>query len=121
LNIYSWQEFVATVRISMAAAEADLAQARAQTGTAGEAAPGSTGNAIAARLPEFAQTAVDEQRAAADTEAAAAKAAAEQTADHLVRTALDAEVEIQAQVAQLQHTQHTQHSSRSDLRQPAQQ
>lgn len=136
------EEFVATVRISLAEAEADLADARAQTATAGEAAPGDTGNTvtIAARLLEFAQTAVDEQRAAADTEAdrvvtdahatantliadahdqaAAAKADTEQTSARLVQTARDAEAEIQAHVTQLQHTHD---NSRNDLRQLAQQ
>jgi DivIVA domain-containing protein len=134
-------EFVANVRISLAAAEAALAQAPARTGAAAEGAAEATSDPVpvAARLLEFAQTAADEQLAAAHTEAervvtearahadklvadahnqaAATKADAEQTAARLVQTARDKEAEIQAQVGRLQETQQ---SSRRDLRQLAQ-
>jgi DivIVA domain-containing protein len=134
-------EFLATVKISLATAEAALAQARKHTGAGAEGTPEATSNPvpIAARLLEFAQTAADEQLAAARNEAdhvvtearahadrllaeahdhaAATTAAAEQTAARLVQTARDKEAEIAAHVGQLRETQK---KSRLDLRQMAQ-
>jgi DivIVA domain-containing protein len=134
-------EFVANVRISLAAAEAALAHVPARTGAAAEGASEASSDPVpvAARLLEFAQSAADEHLAAAHSEAervvtearahadqlvadahsqaAAARADAEQTAARLVQTARDKEAEIQAQVGRLQETQQ---SSRRDLRQLAQ-
>jgi DivIVA domain-containing protein len=134
-------EFLANVKISLATAEAALAQAREHAGAGAEGTPEATSNPvpIAARLLEFAQTAADEQLAAAHTEAdrvmtearahsdrlladaqeqaAATTATAEQTAARLVQTARDKEAEIAAHVGQLRETQK---NSRTDLRQLAQ-
>jgi cell division septum initiation protein DivIVA len=134
-------EFVANVKISLATAEAALAQARGHTGAGAEGTPEATSNPvpIAARLLEFAQTAADEHLAPAHTEAdrvmtdarahadrllaeahdqaAATTAAAEQTAARLVQTARDQEAEIAAHVGQLRETQK---KSRLDLRRIAQ-
>jgi DivIVA domain-containing protein len=133
-------EFLATVKISLATAEAALAQARKHTGAGADGTPEASNPVpIAARLLEFAQTAADEQLAAAHTEAervmtearahadrllveahdqaAATTAAAEQTAARLVQTARDQEAEIAAHVGQLRETQK---NFRTDLRQLAQ-
>jgi cell division septum initiation protein DivIVA len=134
-------EFLGNVKITLATAEAALAQAGEPTGAGAEATPEATSNPvpIAARLLEFAQTAADEQLAAARAEAervltearahadrlvaeaqdqaAATTAAAEQTAARLVQTARDKEAEIAAHVGQLRETQK---KSRLDLRQLAQ-
>jgi DivIVA domain-containing protein len=134
-------EFLANVRISLVAAEAALAHASAQAGAAAEATPEVTRDPVpvAARLLEFAQTAADEQLAAAHTESErvmtearahadrlvadaqdeteATKADAEQTAARLVQTARDKQAEIEAHIGRLQETQQ---NLRRDLRQLAQ-
>jgi len=134
-------EFVAKVGITLAAAEAAVAHAPVRTGVAAEGAAEASSDLVpvAARLLELAQTAADEQLAAAHSEAervvtearahadqlvadahsqaAAAKADAEQTAARLVQSARDKEAEVQAQVGRLQETQQ---SSRRDLRALAQ-
>jgi hypothetical protein len=59
-------EFLATVKTSLARGEAALAQAREHTGAGAEETPHASNPVpIAARLLEFAQTAADEQLAAA--------------------------------------------------------
>jgi len=134
-------KFLADVKISLATAETAVAQARDHTRGGTQGTPEATSNPvpIAARLLEFAQTAADEQLAAAHTEAervmtearahadrlvadahdqaAATKATAEHTAARLVQTARDKEAEIAAHVEQLRETQN---NSRADLRHIAQ-
>jgi DivIVA domain-containing protein len=82
-------EFVANVGISLAAAEAALAQASARTAAAAEGAAEASGDPVpvAARLLEFAHTAADEQLAAAHSEAERVVRKARAHADKLVADA----------------------------------
>jgi cell division septum initiation protein DivIVA len=133
-------EYIADMRTADAAVAQADAEADAETGPAAAGAPEPTDPvSIAARLLDLAQTAVDEQLAAARTEAErivtearvdadklladahsqaeATKATAEQTATRLLQTARAEEAESAAHVRLLQETQQR---SRTDLRQLAQ-